>query len=184
VLIFLNNLKNITLIIIKSNFLPLVDIGLLPRFYPHQLCPLIFLSPRAANMVTTPLRSIKYGEKSQIHSPIVNNHSEQKRGKPHMVINCKRLNELTIFDGYFLPNKELLINKTLNKKWFSKFDCKYGFYQIKLKRFCQTINSIQYSARTVRLEHHANGIKECPTNLTKKDGQHLQCILRLLSYIC
>jgi len=50
-----------------------------------------------------------------------------------MVINYKRLNELTIFGEYFLPNKELLINKTLNKKWFSKFDCKSEFYQIKLK---------------------------------------------------
>jgi len=50
-----------------------------------------------------------------------------------MVINYKRLNELTVFDGYLLPNKELLITRTLNKKWFSKFDCKLGFYQIKLK---------------------------------------------------
>ena len=41
-----------------------------------------------------------------------------------MVINYKRLNELTIFDGYFLPKMELLINKTLNKNWFSKFDGK------------------------------------------------------------
>ena len=73
--------------------------------------------------------------KSPHSSPafMVNNHAEQKRGKPRMVINCKRLNELTVFDGYFLPNKEILINKTLSKKWFSKFDCKSGFYQIKLK---------------------------------------------------
>lgn len=72
--------------------------------------------------------------KSPHSSPafMVNNHSEQKRGKPRMVINYKRLNDLTVFDGYFLPNKELLINKTLNKKWFSKFDCKSGLYQIKL----------------------------------------------------
>jgi len=50
-----------------------------------------------------------------------------------MVINYERFNELTIFDGYFLPKKELLINRTLNKKWFSKFDCKFRFYQIQLK---------------------------------------------------
>jgi len=49
-----------------------------------------------------------------------------------MVINYKRINEVTVFDGYFLPNKEVLINKTLSKKWFSKFDYKSGFYQIKL----------------------------------------------------
>ena len=64
---------------------------------------------------------------------MANNHSEQKRGKPLMVINYKKPNELTIFDGYFLPNKQQLINNSLNKKWFSKFDCKSGFYQIKLK---------------------------------------------------
>ena len=64
---------------------------------------------------------------------MVKNHYEQKRGKPLMVINYKRLNEVTVFDGYFLPNKEVLINKTLSKKWFSKFDCKSGFYQINLK---------------------------------------------------
>jgi len=63
---------------------------------------------------------------------MVNNHLEQKRGKPRIVINYKRLNEITVFDIYFLPNKEVLINKTLSKKWFSKFDCKSGFYQIKL----------------------------------------------------
>ena len=73
--------------------------------------------------------------KSPYNSPafMVNNRSEQKCRKPRMVINYKRLNEVTIFDGYFLPNKEILINKTLSKKWFSKFDCKSGFYQIKLK---------------------------------------------------
>jgi len=63
---------------------------------------------------------------------MVNNHSELKRGKPRMVINYKCLNEVKVFDGYFLPNKEVLINKTLTKKWFSKFDSKSGFYQIKL----------------------------------------------------
>ena len=58
--------------------------------------------------------------KSPHSSPafMANNHSEQKRGKPRMVINYKCLNELTIFYGYFLPYKELLINKTLSKQWF------------------------------------------------------------------
>ena len=73
--------------------------------------------------------------KSPQSSPafVVNNHSEQKWGKPRMIIKYERLNKLTIFDGYFLPNKELLINKTLKKNWFSMFDGKWGFYQIKLK---------------------------------------------------
>ena len=48
-----------------------------------------------------------------------------------MVVNYKQLNDNTIFDGYFLPNKETLIHKTRNSNWHSKFDCKSGFYQIK-----------------------------------------------------
>jgi len=81
--------------------------------------------------------------KSPHSSPafMVNNHSEQKRGKSRMVINYKRPNEVTIFDGYFLPNKEVLINKTLSKKWFSKFDCKYEFYQIKLKESAKPLTA-------------------------------------------
>jgi len=73
---------------------------------------------------------------------MVNNHSEQKHGKRRMAINYKQLNELTVFDSYFLPNKELLINKTLNKKLFSKFDCKSGFYQIKLKESAKPLTAI------------------------------------------
>ena len=45
-----------------------------------------------------------------------------------MVVNYKQLNDNTIFDDYFLPNKETLIHKTRNCNWHSKFDCKLGFY--------------------------------------------------------
>ena len=51
-----------------------------------------------------------------------------------MVVNYKQLNDNTIFDGYFLPNKETLIQKTRGKKIHSKFDCKSGFYQIKMAK--------------------------------------------------
>ena len=61
---------------------------------------------------------------------MVNNRSEQERGKPRMVINYKRLNEVIVFYGYFLPNKEVLINKTLSKKWFSKFDISMDFIRL------------------------------------------------------
>jgi len=81
--------------------------------------------------------------KSPHSSPafMVNNHSEQKRGKPHMVITYKRLNEVIVFDGYFLPNREVLINKTLSKKWFSKSDCNSGFYQINLTEFAKPLTA-------------------------------------------
>ena len=81
------------------------------------------------------------------HSPhsspafLVRKHAEIARGKARMVINYKKLNENTIFDGYFLPHKESLINWTRNKKIFSKFDCKSGFWQIKMHP-----DSIAYTA--------------------------------------
>lgn len=81
------------------------------------------------------------------HSPhsspafLVRKHAEITRGKARMVINYKKLNENTVFDGYFLPHKESLINWTRNKKVFSKFDCKSGFWQIKMHP-----DSIAYTA--------------------------------------
>ena len=74
--------------------------------------------------------------KSPHSSPafLVRKHSEQKRGKARMVIDYRELNKKTIFDGYFLPYKRNLINRLGNKKWFSKFDCKSGFWQIKLTK--------------------------------------------------
>ena len=86
-----------------------------------------------------------------------------------MVINYKRLSELTMFYGYFLPNKELLINKTLNKK-FSKFDCKSGVYQIKLKESAKPLTAFSILQRLVYLECNAYGTKKCPTDLPEKNG--------------
>lgn len=81
--------------------------------------------------------------KSPHSSPafMVRNHAEIVRGKARMVINYKKLNSNTIFDGYFLPHKESLINWTKNKKIFSKFDCKSGFWQIRMHP-----DSIAYTA--------------------------------------
>ena len=76
---------------------------------------------------------------------MVNDHSEQKRGKLRMVINYKMVNELTIFDDYFHPNEELLLNKTLNWKWFSNFDCKLGFYQIMQKDSAKSLIAFRTS---------------------------------------
>ena len=65
---------------------------------------------------------------------------ERRRGKARMVINYKNLNQFTRADNYFLPNKEVLINLVKNKKFFSKFDCKSGFWQIKMEE-----TSIKYT---------------------------------------
>ena len=52
----------------------------------------------------------------------------------------KKLNQFTKIDNYFLPNEKVLINLLKNKKKNSKFDCKSGFWQIKMKE-----TSIKYT---------------------------------------
>ena len=46
---------------------------------------------------------------------MVRKHSEIKRGKARMVINYKEVNKNTKFDGYHIPNKEILINLARGK---------------------------------------------------------------------
>ena len=62
---------------------------------------------------------------------MVRKHSEIKRGKTRMTINYKEVNKNIKFDGYYIPNKEIL-NLARGKNYYSKFDCKSGFWQIKM----------------------------------------------------
>lgn len=73
--------------------------------------------------------------RSEYSSPamIVIKHSEEKRGKSRMVINYTKLNKLAIRNRYPIPKIDLLFNLIKGKKIFSKFDCKSGFFQIKLE---------------------------------------------------
>ena len=49
-----------------------------------------------------------------------------------MVIDYRRLNDNTIDDAYDIPDKTEVINSIQESNIFSKFDCKSGFWQIKL----------------------------------------------------
>ena len=60
---------------------------------------------------------------------MVRKHSEIKRRKSRIVINYKEVNKNTKFDGYYIPNKEILINLAKRKNDYSKFDGKSGFYR-------------------------------------------------------
>ena len=42
------------------------------------------------------------------------------------------MNKNTKFDKYYIPNKEILINLARGKNYYSKFDYKSGFWQIKM----------------------------------------------------
>ena len=49
---------------------------------------------------------------------MVRNHAEEKRGKARMVINYKKLNDNTIFHGYYILNKIVLLNRIQGTSWF------------------------------------------------------------------
>jgi len=49
-----------------------------------------------------------------------------------MVINYKKLNDNTVFNGYYIPNKTILFNRIQGASWFSKMDCKSGYWHIEM----------------------------------------------------
>ena len=61
---------------------------------------------------------------------MVRSQAKEKRGKPRMVINYKKLNDNTVFDGYYIPNKTVLLVE--GASWFLKMDCKSVYWQIKM----------------------------------------------------
>ena len=49
---------------------------------------------------------------------MVKNDAEEKREKARIVINYKKLNENTVFDGYSIPNKIVFLNRIQGAYWF------------------------------------------------------------------
>ena len=60
----------------------------------------------------------------------VNKNSEIERGTPRLVINYKPLNSALKWIKYPIPNKKDLLQKLHSAFIFSKFDMKFGFWQI------------------------------------------------------
>ena len=58
---------------------------------------------------------------------MVRNYVEEKRGKARIGINYKKLNDNTVFDGYYIPNKTVLFNTIQGASWFSIMDYKSGY---------------------------------------------------------
>ena len=73
------------------------------------------------------------------HSPwscaafYVHKASEIERDTPRLVINYKPLNKVLQWIKYPIPNKKGLIQRLYNATIFSKFDMKFGFWQIQIQ---------------------------------------------------
>ncbi|KAM7522596.1 hypothetical protein LguiA_012498 [Lonicera macranthoides] len=103
--------------------------------------------------------------KSPHFSPafLVRNHSEEKRNKARMVINYKTLNKFTKGEGYLLPNKDQLLQRIGGKKFFTSFDCKSGFWQVRLSKPSQELTAFTCPQGHYEWLVMPFGIKQAPS---------------------
>ena len=108
--------------------------------------------------------------KSQYSSPafMVRKHSEIKRGKARMVINYKEVNKNTKFDGYYISNKEILINLVRGKNYYNKFDCKLGFWKMKMDNDSISITTFSIPRGHYKWMVMSSGLKNAPQVFQRK----------------
>ena len=85
-----------------------------------------------------------------------------------MIINNKKFNDSTVFDGYYLPNKTIIFNRIQGASWFSKIDCKSEYQHIKIEE--ESIPLTAFSAPQGRCEQivMSFGLKNAPQIFQKR----------------
>ena len=87
-----------------------------------------------------------------------------------MVINYKEVNKNIKFDGYYIPNKEILINLARGKNYYSKFDSKSRFWQIKMDTGSIPITTFSTPRGHYEWIIMPFRLKKCSSSFPKKSG--------------
>ena len=87
-----------------------------------------------------------------------------------MIINLKEVNKHTKFDGYYISNKEILINLAKGKNNYNKFDCKSRFLQIKVDKDNIPITAFSTPGCHYEWMVMPFGLKKRSSNFPKKNG--------------
>ncbi|ALD49090.1 ORF5 [Atractylodes mild mottle virus] len=103
--------------------------------------------------------------KSPHRSPafLVENEAERRRGKKRMVVNYKKLNEVTLGDSHNLPNKDELLTLIRGKTIYSSFDCKSGFWQVLLDQESQLLTAFTCPTGHYQWKVVPFGLKQAPS---------------------
>nr|QVW10188.1 putative reverse transcriptase [Atractylodes mild mottle virus] len=103
--------------------------------------------------------------KSPHRSPafLVENEAERRRGKKRMVVNYKKLNEVTLGDSHNLPNKDELLTLIRGKTIYSSFDCKSGFWQVLLDQDSQLLTAFTCPTGHYQWKVVPFGLKQAPS---------------------
>ena len=57
---------------------------------------------------------------------------KKKKKKSKNGNQLQKLNDNTVFDGCYIPNKIVIFNRIRGASWFSEMDCKSSYWQIKM----------------------------------------------------
>nr|WUF06597.1 reverse transcriptase [Angelica bushy stunt virus] len=111
---------------------------------------------------------------------LVENEAEKRRGKKRMVVNYKKMNDLTIGDGHNLPNKDELLTLIRGKKVFSSLDCKSGFWQVLLDEDSQLLTAFTCPQGHYQWRVLPFGFKQAPSIFQR----HMQNALNIYEKFC
>ena len=111
---------------------------------------------------------------------LVENEAERRRGKKRMVVNYKKMNDLTIGDGHNLPNKDSLLALIRGKKMFSSLDCKSGFWQVLLDEESQLLTAFTCPQGHFQWRVLPFGFKQAPSIFQR----HMQDAFRPFEKFC